>query len=251
MQTQVSEISENIYRLSTYLPEAGPGGFSFNQFLINADEPLLFHTGLRQTFDSVATAIATVMPLKKLRWICFGHFEADECGAMNQFLSAAPNATVAHGELGVILSVMDQADRPPRALSDGETIDLGSKRVQYFATPHVPHGWDAGLLFEERTKTLFAGDLFTIGGKYPTQTEGDLLERAIRFEEMMPGTALTAATAPTIRRLAALAPKTLALMHNSALSGDGQKALENLASYYGKRFDESVRIPTAARGDSQ
>lgn len=240
MQTDVTEISDGIYRLSTHVAEAGPHGFTFNQFLIDADEPLLFHTGLGHMFGSVSEAIATVVPLQRLRWIAFGHFEADECGAMNQFLAAAAHATVAHGQLGVMLSIMDQADRAPRALSNAEVLDLGGKRVRRIETPHVPHGWDAGLLYEETTATLLAGDLFTIGGKYAAQTESDLLEGATAFEEAMPGTCLTAQTAPTIERLAALQPKTLALMHNSAYHGDCEAALRDLAHYYAKRFDASL-----------
>jgi len=240
MQTQVTEIADRIYRLSTHVPDAGPGGFTFNQFLIDADEPLLFHTGLRHTFDLVTNAIATITPVERLRWITFGHFEADECGSMNQFLAAAPSATVAHGQLGVILSIMDQADRAPHALQDGDVLDLGGKRVRRLETPHVPHGWDAGLMYEETTGTLLAGDLFTIGGKYAAETSDDLLEKAIRFEEMMPGTALTAQTAPTIERLADLKPKTLALMHNAAFHGDCESALRALAGYYANRFQASL-----------
>jgi flavorubredoxin len=237
VQTQITEIADRIYRLSTYLSEAGPTGFTFNQFLIDAEEPLLFHTGLRNTFPSISEAVATIVPLSRLRWITFGHFEADECGAMNQFLAAAPDAVVAHGEIGVMVSIMDQADRMPRALRDGEVLDLGGKRVRRIDTPHIPHGWDAGLLFEETTGTLLAGDLFTRGGTYPALTEGDLLEEAIAFETNLPYSAITARTAPTIDALAALAPKTLGLMHNSAYAGDCAAALHGLAAWYGSRLE--------------
>jgi flavorubredoxin len=239
METHVTEIADGIYRLSTHVPQAGPGGFTFNQFLIVADEPLLFHTGLKMMYPSVSAAIATVMPLEKLRWITFGHYEADECGAMNQFLAAALHSTVAQGQIGVMLSIADQADRAPRALADGEVLDLGGKRVRRIDTPHVPHGWDAGLLYEETTQTLFAGDLFTIGGKYDALTESNLLERAARFEDMMPYTCLTPNTAPTIERLADLKPKTLALMHNAAFQGDGEAALRELAGFYRDRASSS------------
>jgi flavorubredoxin len=237
MQTNVTEIADRIYLLSTYLAEAGPGGFTFNQFLIDAEQPLLFHTGLRNTFPSVSEAVATIVPLAKLRWITFGHFEADECGAMNHFLAAAPDAVVAHGEIGVMLSVMDQADRMPRALRDGEVLDLGGKRVRRIDTPHVPHGWDAGLLFEETTGTLLAGDLFTRGGAYPALAQRDILEEAIDFELHMPYSAITARTAPTIHALAALNPTTLGLMHNSAYTGDCAAALHGLATWYGSRLE--------------
>jgi flavorubredoxin len=240
METQLTEIADRIYRLSTHIPQAGPGGFTFNQFLIDAEEPLLFHTGLRMTFPLVSAAIEKIMPLDRLRWITFGHYEADECGSMNEFLDRAPQATVAHGQMGVILSLMDQCNRPPRVLNDGEIVDLGGKRVRWLQTPHVPHGWDAGLLYEETTNTLFGGDLFTIGGKYPELSESDLMERATGFETSFPGTALTPATQPTIERLAELQPTTLALMHNSAWKGDGATALRDLAVWYGERLQQQL-----------
>jgi flavorubredoxin len=246
VQTRITEIADRIYRLSTHIAEAGPGGFTFNQFLIDAEEPLLFHTGPRNLFPSVSEAIATIVPLDRLRWITFGHFEADECGAMNQFLAAAPDAVVAHGAVGVMVSIMDQADRTPRALRDGEVLELGGKRVRRIDTPHVPHGWDAGLLFEETTGTLMAGDLFTRGGSFPAITDGDILDAAIAFETQMPYTALTARTAPTIDALAALAPRTLALMHNSAYTGDCAAALHDLSAWYGARFEAELPALTSS-----
>ena len=248
MKTTLSEIAPKIYRISTYVPEAGPYGFTFNQFLVVAEEPLLFHTGLRATFEGVAEAIERVMPVAELRWIGLGHYEADECGAMNDFLKRAPHATVAHGRIGVMLSIFDQCDRPPRVLQNDEVMDLGGKRMRRLETPHVPHGWDAGLFFEETTETLFAGDLFTIGGAYQAQTESDLLAGAVAFEEAMPGTALTPQTQPTIERLADLGPRTLALMHNSAWSGDGSVPLRDLAKWYGERFSFEAEGKTPARG---
>ena len=242
METRVTEIADKIYRLSTYLPQAGPGGFTFNQFFVDAEEPLLFHTGLRNIFPVVSEAIARITPLNRLRWITFGHFEADECGAMNQFLAAAPNATVAHGAIGVMVSVMDQADRAPRALADGELVDLGGKRMRRLETPHVPHGWDAGLFYEETTGTLFAGDFFSRPGDYPTMINDSeaIYESGVAFEDALPATALTPQTQPTLERLAALQPKTLALMHNSAFSGDGGALLGRLGHFYGSRFSESI-----------
>ncbi len=243
MNTQVTEIADGIYRFSTHVAAAGPGGFTFNQFLIDAQEPLLFHTGQHMLFPSVSAAIETITPLERLRWISFGHYEADECGAMNDFLACAPQATVAHGELGVMLSLMDQCARPPRALEDREVVDLGGKRVRWLQTPHVPHGWDAGLLYEETTGTLFAGDLFTIGGKYPAQTEGDLMERAASFETAFPFTCITPTTQPMIECLADLEPTALALMHNSTFSGDCRTALRELASSYGDRLTQQLATP--------
>src|SRR5579875_1619276 len=146
MDTTINEIAENIYRISTWVPVIGPGGFTFNQFLVDAEQPLLFHTGHRSQFPGVTEAIETVRPVSELRWIAFGHVESDECGAMNQFLDAAPDAQVTHGSLGCMVSLMEMADRPPRSLADGEVIDLGGKRVRDMDTPHVPHGWEAGVL---------------------------------------------------------------------------------------------------------
>ena len=148
MKTSTHEIANRIYRLSTCVPDAAPGGFTFNQFLIDADEPLLFHTGPRRMFPLVSEAVARIVSLERLRWIAFGHVESDECGAMNEFLAAAPSAEVAHGALGCMVSLDDLCDRPPRKLADGEVIDLGGKRVRHIDTPHVPHNWEARVLFE-------------------------------------------------------------------------------------------------------
>jgi flavorubredoxin len=168
VETHVTEIAPDIYRLSTYVDDAG---LVFNQFLVDADEPLLFHAGLRSLFPLVSAAVARVLPVPRLRWITFGHLEADECGAMNSWLAAAPQAEVAHGAMGCAVSVNDLADRPPRPLQDGEVLDLGSRRLRRIETPHVPHGWDAGLLYEETTGTLLCGDLFTALGRPPAVTE--------------------------------------------------------------------------------
>jgi flavorubredoxin len=235
--TRIDEIAPDIYRISTFIEQAG---IAFDQFLIVADEPLLFHTGLGMLYPAVAEAVRTVMPVERLRWITFGHYEADECGAMNHWLADAPNATVAHGQIAVMLSVMDQAIRPPRVLGDGEVLDLGGKRVRFIATPHVPHGWDAGLLYEETTKTLFAGDLFTAFGNGPATTAGDIVGPAVAMEDAMHATALTPLTAPTIRRLAELDPSTLALMHAPAFTGDGAQALRDLAGVYAARLEVTV-----------
>jgi flavorubredoxin len=233
VDTTIDEISDGIYRLSTYIPDQD---FMFNQFLVDADEPLLFHCGLRSLFPPVSEAAARVVPLGRLRWITFGHYEADECGSMNAWLAVASRAQVAHGAVGVMVSVTDAADRPPRQLADGEVLDLGGKRVRWIDTPHVPHGWDAGLLYEETTRTLFCGDLFTTVGASPALTSVDLVEPAMAAEDAMSATALTPATAPTIRALAALSPRTLAVMHGASFSGDGAGQLEALAAEYEDRL---------------
>lgn len=237
METKTDEIADGIYRLSTHVPEiAAPAGFTFNQFLIQADEPLLFHCGPRQMFSSVSAAVARIMPLERLRWIAFGHVEADECGSMNAWLAAAPRAQIVHGMTACMVSLMDLADRPPRALADGEAIDLGGRRVRYIDTPHVPHGWEAGLIHELSTGTLFCGDLFTHVGNGPALTRDDVVGPAIAAEEMFQPTSLGPTTAPTIRKLAALAPKTLAVMHGSSFAGDTRAALGGLADFYEARL---------------
>jgi flavorubredoxin len=241
--TDVTEIADGIYRISTLVPEIGPTGFTFNQFLVDAEEPLLYHTGARGMFPVVSEAIATVMPVERLRWIMFGHFEADECGAMNQFLAAAPNAQVAHGALGCMVSIDDQADRAPRPLGPDEVIDLGGKRVRNIDTPHVPHGWDAHSIHEETTNTMFSGDLMSQVGHGPALTGDDLLEGAAMAEDMFQSTCLTPQTSQSIRILADLEPARLAVMHGSSFEGDCKAALHALADDYDRRLravEESV-----------
>ena len=237
MQTQIDEIADGIYRLSTHIPDvAPPAGFTFNQFLVVADQPLLFHCGMRGLFPWVSGAVAKIMPVERLRWISFGHVEADECGAMNQWLAAAPQAEIAHGMLACMVSLNDLADRKPRALANDEVLDLGGKRIRYIDTPHVPHGWEAGVLYEETTRTLLCGDLFTHVGGGPALTESDILGPAIAAEEMFQATCLTPRTAPILRGLADLAPRTLAVMHGASYHGDGEAALHGLADYYTRRI---------------
>jgi flavorubredoxin len=240
METQTDEIAAGVYRLSTFT-DAVAGGFTFNQFLITGDEALLFHSGPRQMFPLVSAAVAKVIPLERLRYVSFGHWEADESGALNQWLEAAPTAEVAVGTLGTLLSGHDQAIRPPRMpLADGEVLDLGGKQVRWIDTPHVPHGWDAGLIFEETTSTLLCGDLLSHTGAVPALTENDVVGPAGAAEDMFGATCLTAATAPTIRRLAGLAPRTLAIMHGSSFTGDCAAALGALADDYERRFQASI-----------
>lgn len=216
METRTDEIADGIYRFSTCVPDAAPGGFTFNQFLVRADEPLLFHTGPKRMFPLVSAAIARVIPLASLRWITFGHVESDECGAMNELLEAAPRAEVAHGALGCMVSLDDLCLRPPRKLADGEVLDLGGKRVRHIDTPHVPHNWESRLLFEETTSTLFCGDLFTQAGDGPALASTDLVAPSLAAEEMFGATALSPMTGRTLRGLAALEPTTLATMHGSS-----------------------------------
>ncbi|TFH18097.1 MAG: MBL fold metallo-hydrolase, partial [Acidimicrobiales bacterium] len=192
--TLIDEIADGIYRLSTFVADVGPTGFTFNQFLIDDDEPLLFHTGQRMLFDSVSEAVATVVPIETLRWITFGHVEADECGSMNQFLAAAPRAEVAHGGLGCMVSLNDLADRPPVPLANGQVLELGTHRVRHIDTPHVPHGWEARVLFEETTKTLLCGDLFTQLGQGPALTSNDVLAAAAQAEDVFGASCLTPTT---------------------------------------------------------
>jgi flavorubredoxin len=232
MQTQINEIADGVYRLSTCIPDAAPGGFTFNQFLITGDDPLLFHTGPRGMFPLVSQAITRIVPLERIRWITFGHVESDECGAMNEFLAVAPRAQVAHGALGCMVSLDDLCDRPPRKLADGEVIDLGGKRIRHIDTPHVPHNWEARVLFEETTKTLLCGDLFSHTGDGPALTDNDIVGPALAAEKLFRATALTVVTAATIRRLAALQPRTLALMHGSSTQMRCGEALGNLADAY-------------------
>ena len=244
MPTTIDEITNGIYRLSTYIPDMD---FTFNQYLIDADQPLLFHCGMRSLFPSVSAVVSKTMPLTRLRWLSFGHWEADESGAMNEWLAAAPEAQVTVGAIGCMLSVNDLAIRAPRPLEDEEVIDLGGKRVRYLATPHVPHGWDAGLLFEETTRTLFCGDLFTQIGSSPAVSESDLVGPALVAEDAFGATALTPNTAPTIRRLVTLKPAMLALMHGPAFRGNCERVLQELADGYEERF---LRFNPKGKGEN-
>jgi flavorubredoxin len=231
MDTQVDEIGVGIYRLSTWIPDITENGFTFNQFLLTGDEPFLFHTGMRQLFPLVSEAINRVMPLEKLRWISFGHLEADECGAMNLLLEAAPNAEVVQGPLAVMLSLTDMCDRPPVAAGD-EPLDTGGHRLRFIPTPHVPHNWEAGVWFDETTSTLLAGDLLTHVGRCPALTESDIVEPALEAEGFFHATGLTTNLQPTLAQLAALNPTTLAVMHGSSFAGDCAGQLRGLADGY-------------------
>jgi flavorubredoxin len=230
--TAVDEIADGIYRLSTWIPDVTPDGFTFNQFLLTGEEPLLFHSGMRGLFPLVAEAVAKVVPVESLRWITFGHVEADECGAMNMWLGAAPSSQVAFGALGCDVSLNDLCDRPPRPLAEGEVIDIGGKRLRQISTPHVPHGWEAQVLFEETTGTLLCGDLFSQVGRSPALSTNDIVDPAMVAERMFHASSLAPHTGATMRALADLEPTTLAVMHGASFSGDGGRALRDLASQY-------------------
>src|SRR4051812_46798592 len=236
METSTHEIAERIYRLSTCVETGAPGGFTFNQFLIDADEPLLFHTGPRRMFPLVSAAVARIVPLARLRFIAFGHVESDECGSMNEFLAAAPHAEVAHGALGCMVSLDDLCARPPRKLADGEVIELGGKRVRHLDTPHIPHNWEARVLYEETTGTLLCGDLFSHLGRTAPLTTDDIVEPAMTFEAAFKCSSLSPSLPVVIDELAALEPATLAIMHGASFQGDGGAALRVLGEEYDRRY---------------
>lgn len=229
--TNVHEIADGIYRVNTPIRiPGGVGEFSFNQYLVVDDAPLLFHTGPRQMFPLVREAVSRVIPVERLRHIAFGHFEADECGSLNDWLAVAPAAQAACGAIGAMTSVGDVADRPPRALADGERLSLGRHTLRWFDTPHVPHGWDAGVLVDETTRTLLCGDLFTQGGSGAVAlTEDDILGPSEAFRAPLDYYSHGPNTAAVIERLAAEQPTTLACMHGSAWRGDGAVLLRALA----------------------
>jgi flavorubredoxin len=229
--TRVDEIADSIYRISTPLPPNPvlSAGFTFNQFLVVDEEPLLFHTGMRKLFPLVRGAVAAVMPVEKLRWVSFSHHEADEDGALDDWLAAAPNAAPLCGQLGAMLTIEDIARRPPRVLADGETLAIGKKRVRWHDTPHLPHGWDAGYLDETTTRTLFCGDLFTQPGHTPAPvTEGDVLGPSEGMRAAMDYYSNPRAAAALLERLAGTEPVLLACMHGSSYRGDGAVALRAL-----------------------
>jgi len=223
--TRVDEIADGIYRISTPL-RTMPGGFSFNQYLIVDDEPVLFHTGPRRLFPLTSQAIAAVMPLDRLRHIALSHVEADECGALNDLLGAAPQAQPLCSRVAALVSMVDLADRAPRAMDDGEVMSIGSRNVRWLDAPHVPHGWETGYMFDERTRTLLCGDLFTQGGADTEPlTESDILGPSEAFRAPMDYWAAARDTRAILRKLAGTNPVTLACMHGSAWRGEGSKLL--------------------------
>lgn len=228
--TNIQEISRGIYRINTPVDLPGGPRFSFNQYLVADEQPLLFHTGPRKLFELVSQAISAVMPLDRLRYIGLSHFEADECGSMNEFLAAAPQASPLCGQVAAMVSVNDVADRPARALADGELLTLGTHTMKWFDTPHVPHGWECGLMMETTTQIFFCGDLFTQpGGGEEALTRADIFGPSEAFRGAMDYFAHSKTTGATLARLAAQRPATLACMHGSAWSGDGAALLRHLA----------------------
>lgn len=232
--TRIDAIGDNLYRISTKAPpDAVPGGFTFNQYLLVDDAPLLFHTGLRHQFDAVVGSVASVIPIERLRYIAFCHVEADECGSLNQFLDIAPQALPVCSQVAAMTSIGDLASRPPRVLADGESLSLGKHVVRWIDAPHVPHGWENGFLFEETTRTLFCGDLFTQGGAEHDPLSEEILEASEQMRGNMDYFAHGANTRPVLERLASLEPDILACMHGSAYQGDGGSLLRNLADRLG------------------
>jgi len=228
--TNVHEIAEGVYRINTPVVIEGAGGFSFNQYLIMDDEPLLFHTGPRKMFPLVHEAVGSILPVVDLRYIAFSHVEADECGSLNEWLAAAPQSMPLCGTVAAMVSVGDLADRAPRALADGERLPLGNHSVRWFDMPHLPHGWDCGYLAEEQTATLLCGDLFTQGGaNLPPVTESDILGPSEAFRQAMDYFSHSKNTSNMLERLASTRPGTLACMHGSAWRGDGAALLRALA----------------------
>ena len=228
--TNVHEVSDGIYRINTPVVFENGNSFSFNQYLIADDEPLLFHTGPRKMFPLVREAVASVLPVERLRYIGVSHVEADECGSLNEWLAVAPQSTPLCGTIAAMVSIEDLADRSPRSLADGEVIALGKHRVRWFDAPHLPHGWDCGFLMEELTRTFLCGDLFTQGGAdLPPVTESDILGPSEVFRRRMDYFSYAKNTRVMLERLAASEPTTLACMHGSAWSGDGGALLRALA----------------------
>lgn len=229
--TNVEEIVEGIYRINTPISiTGGPGGFSFNQYLIVDDQPLLFHTGPRKMFPLIREAVSTVIPVELLRYIAFSHVEADECGSLNEWLAAAPRSLPLCGQVAALVSIEDLADRSPQALADGETLSLGQHSVQWLDAPHLPHGWECGYLMEAHTGTLLCGDLFTQGGAdLPAVTTADILEPSEAFRHQMDYFSHTKYAREMLEKLASAAPTTLACMHGSAWQGDGATLLRSLA----------------------
>lgn len=229
--TRIDEIASGIYRISTPVPpQAMPGGFTFNQYLVVDDSPLLYHTGPRKMLPVIQEAINSVIPVNSLRYIGFSHFEADECGSLNDFLEAAPAAEPLCGTIAKMVSVDDIALRPAHALADGEELSLGTRVVRWIDTPHFPHAWECGHLFETTTKTLFCGDLFTQGGhEHEPLTREDILDSSEKMRAAMDYFSQTRLVHELAEKLALTAPRVLACMHGSAWEGDGAALLRQLA----------------------
>lgn len=232
--SEVHEIADGIYRISSFGPQAP---VECTQFLIKDERPLLFHTGARGLFPDTLEAVRKVVDPADLRYISWSHLESDECGALNEFLAIAPDAEPVHGSIGGMIGINDFCDRPAKIMVDGSVLELGQKRLRFLITPHVPHAWDAIMVFEETTRTLFVSDLFTVFGKPPATTEGDLVEQSIAALRELPGyLPIGPHTAGVFDRLEALEPKVLAGHHSSAITGNAAQALRNLR---GELFKEA------------
>jgi len=232
MTARVDEIAEDVFRISTHRPDGLPGGLVYNQFLIRAGQPMLIHTGMPVLFPGVADAIRSLIAIGTLRWIAGSHASRpDEFGALAQFEAVAPNAQVAAGKIAVGVCLRHMTEREPRALATGVVLDLGDRAVRFFATPHVPF-WEAGMWWDERTGTLLCGDLFTAEGDGPALTGRDIVGPAVAFEARMRHLTLSRYLAPTLRSMAGLNPRVLALMHGPAFTGGGPGALRELAAHY-------------------
>lgn len=228
--TRIDEIAAGIFRINTPVSLPGEMGFNFNQYLIVDDAPMVFHTGLRGLFPLVSEAIESVMPIEKLRYVGLSHFEADECGALNDWLRVSPHAAPLCGTVAALVSVGDVAIRPPRALADGEAVSLGRHTVRWFDTPHLPHAWECGLMMEDLTATLLCGDLFTQPGRGDIAlTEGDILGPSEEFRHAMDYFSHSKYAGALLEKLAQAQPRTLACMHGSAWTGDGAGLLRALS----------------------
>ncbi len=228
--TNIFEISDGIFRINTPVAIGNGSGFSFNQYLIADDDPLLFHTGLRKMFPLIQQAVAKIIPVEKLRYIAFSHVEADECGSLNEWLTAAPHSLPVCGMIAAMVSIQDLADRSPLVLADDETLSLGTHCMRWLDAPHLPHAWECGFMSEQLTSTLLCGDLFTQGGdRLPPVTESDILGPSEAFRHEMDYFSHTKNARSLLERLAGTAPTTLACMHGSAWRGDGAKLLRALA----------------------
>jgi flavorubredoxin len=249
VDTNITEIAPDVYRISTFVPDYH---IEFNQFLIKDEQPFLMHTGFRKMFEITRAAVAKIIDPAKLRWIGYSHFEPDECGALNEWLQLAPDAQAACSVVSGIVMLGDYADRPARHLNDNEMLDLGKHRLRFLATPHVPHGWDAGLFFDETDRTLLCSDLFFHPRSDEPLIEGDIVGRA--RESILAGMdsplakdmPYTPYTDRTLKRVAELAPHTLALMHGSSFRGDGRKAIEDLANVIRDTHGRSEELAQSA-----
>jgi flavorubredoxin len=229
-RASIHEIAPDTYRISVALPPSlFPGGFSFNQYLLVDEQPLLFHTGPKKMFGLVRQQIEKVMPVSRLRYVAFSHYEADECGALAEFLAAAPQARPVCSHVAAIVSVSDTVDVEPVGMQDGESLDLGRHKLVWQSTPHLPHGWECGYLFDQTAGTLFCGDLFTQPGTGEDAfTTGDILGPSEAFRQQMDYFSHSDKAPAMIEKLAQLQPRLLACMHGSAWSGDGAGMLRQL-----------------------